>query len=379
MNAPAVLRTPDQSWPVVTPPAETMLAVVMRAFGGPEVLELASMPTPRPAPGEVLVQVAAVSVGRLLDVAARAGRHPYQGFTFPHVLGAEHAGVVAAVGEGVDPGLVGQRVAAFPVVTDGTCRYCLAGYDEICTSLQLIGMHRPGAYAQYAVVPARNVHAVPASLSPAEVTSLALAGAVAMNQLFRAGFAPGQWVLVQGASGALGSLTAALVQHLGGHVIAGSRSSSRRDALLALGAEAVVDSQDDDLADEVRRITGGHGADIVVDNLGEPSVWQQSQASLAPGGALVCSGSFLGREADLDVQRLYLQGHRVLGVRTGNRASVAALWAEVDRGFRPVIDTTFPLADAEQAHRALESDQTIGRVALLVSPTQNHEGEGPGA
>ena len=108
----------------------------------------------------------AVSIGRLLDVAARAGRHPYPGFAFPHVLGAEHAGVIAAIGPGVTGWQVGQRVAAFPVVTDGTCHYCLLGYDELCENLQLIGIHRAGAYAQYVAVPARNLHVVPADISP---------------------------------------------------------------------------------------------------------------------------------------------------------------------------------------------------------------------
>jgi NADPH:quinone reductase-like Zn-dependent oxidoreductase len=358
------------AWPAPVPPPPTMRAVVLPAFGPPEVLREEIVPTPVPAAGDVLVQVAAVSIGRLLDVAARAGRHPYPGFAFPHVLGAEHAGVIAAIGTGVTGWQVGQRVAAFPVVTDGTCYYCLRGYDELCENLQLIGIHRAGAYAQYVAVPARNLHVVPTDISPAQATGLALSGAVAMNQLKRSGFLPGQWVLVQGASSALGSLTVSLALHLGAHVIAASRSTAKRDRLTALGADAVLDPLAPDFTEQVRALGGGRGADIVVDSLGEDRIWQTSLASLAPTGTLVSSGAFLGRHVQVDLPRLYLQGQRIVGVRSGNAASIAALWTEVDRGFRPVLDTTFPLTDAAGAHRYLEDGQNVGRVSLVIPPAE---------
>jgi NADPH:quinone reductase-like Zn-dependent oxidoreductase len=347
-----------------------MRAVVLPAFGPPEVLREQLVPTPEAGRGEVLVQVGAVSIGRLLDVAARAGRHPYPGFAFPHVLGAEHAGVIAAIGPGVTGWRVGQRVAAFPVVTDRTCHYCLLGYDELCENLQLIGIHRAGAYAQYVAVPARNLHAVPADISPAQATGLALSGAVAMNQLSRSGFLPGQWVLVQGASSALGSLTVSLGRHLGAHVIAASRIAAKRDRLAALGADAVLDPLAPGFAEEVRALADGRGADIVIDSLGDDRVWQTSLDSLAPAGTLVSAGAFLGRHVLLDLPRLYLQGQRIVGVRSGNAASIAALWTEVDRGFRPVLDTSFPLEDAADAHRYLEDGQNVGRVSLVIPPVE---------
>lgn len=343
-----------------------MRAIIMPEFGRPEVLREAAVPTPAPAAGEVLVQVAAVSIGRVLDLAARAGRHPYPGFKFPHVLGAEHAGVIAALGPAVTGWQIGERVAAFPVITDGTCYHCLRGYDEVCENLQLIGIHRPGAYAQYVAVPTRNLHPVPADLTPAEATGLALSGAVAMNQLQRSGFEAGEWVLVQGASSALGSLTVSLVLHLGGHVIAASRSAAKRDRLAALQADAVLDPADPDFTSRVRSLTGGRGASIVIDSLGDARVWQTSVASLAPAGALVTSGAFLGRDVRIDLAGLYQQAQRVIGVRTGNHASLAALWAEVDRGFRPVLDTSFPLEAAAGAHQYLEDGQNVGRVSLLI-------------
>jgi NADPH:quinone reductase-like Zn-dependent oxidoreductase len=364
---PAVLSAPAGTWPAPVAPGALMQAVVFREFGPPEVLHAEAVPAPVPAAGEVLVQVAAVSIGRFLDLAARSGNHPYRGYTFPHILGAEHAGVVAATGPSVTGWRPGDRVACFPVITDGSCGFCLAGDHELCPSLQLIGTHRPGAYAQYVAVPAASLHRIPDGVSPVQATGLALAGPVAMNQLRRAGFRPGQWVLVQGASSGLGSVTASLARHLGGHVIAASRGAAKRDRLTVLAADAILDPADPGFVGSVRELTGGGGADIVIDNLGEPGLWALSLASLAPGGALVSSGSFLGRQVSVDLQRLYLLGQRIIGVRTGNPASVSALWAEVYRGFRPVLDTAFPLTDAARAHRYLADGQTVGRVVLLVA------------
>ena len=363
-------------WPALEAPGETMRAVVLPEFGPPEVLREDVVAVPEPAAGDVLVQVAAVSIGRVLDLAARAGQHPYPGFRFPHVLGAEHAGVIAALGPGVTGWQTGQRVAAFPVISDGTCYYCLRGCDEVCENLQILGIHRPGAYAQYVTVPARNLSAVPDDVTPAQATGLALSGAVAMNQLQRAGFLPGQWILVQGASSALGSLTASLALHLGARVILASRSPAKRERLGTLRADAILDPLQAGFAAEVRALTGGRGADIVIDNLGEAGVWQTSVASLAPTGALVSSGAFLGGDVRIDLSRLYQQAQRIIGVRTGNQASIAALWAEVDRGFRPVLDTTFPLEEAAGAHRYLEDGQNVGRVSLIIPQPEKAQPEG---
>lgn len=361
-------RTVRDAWPEAVPPGATMTAVAFSEFGAPEVLIEQVVAVPPVKAGEILVQVAAVSVGRWLDAGARAGKHPYQGFRFPHVLGAEHAGLVAAIGAGVSGWTLGERVACFPVIADLTCDLCVRGYDELCPTTELIGTHRPGAYAQYVSVPARSLNRVPDGVSPAQATGLALSGAVAMNQLLRAGFKAGDWVLVQGAASGLGSVTASLVLHLGGHVIGTSRSEEKRRRLAELGVDAALDATADDFVATVYELTGGRGADIVIDNLGEPTVWATTLQCLALAGTVVSSGAFLGREVSLPLARLYLSGQRILGVRSGNAASVRALWAEVERGFRPVMDTAFPLSQAATAHSFLEQDRNMGRIVLIVEP-----------
>jgi len=363
--APTTGSVPQtDGWPVAEPPPATMRAVTFREFGGPEVLVLEEVPTPVPGPGQVLVRVAAVSVGRLLDLVARSGRHPYANFTFPHILGAEHAGVIASVGPGVESVSVGQRVATFPVVTDSDCEFAKAGRDELSPTLKIIGTHLQGAYAQYVVVPAVNVFAVPAQMSAPDAVAVALAGVVGMNQLRSAGFAPGHTVIVQGATSALGSTTALLAKHLGGRVAVTSRHPGKRDRLRELGFDTVLDGTAADFPDQVRAALGA--VDIVIDNLGDPVVFEHDLDVLAPGGAVVSSGAFLGQQVPLNLQRLYSRSQRVIGVRTGNLPAAGQLWSEVARGFRSVVDRTFPLADAAQAHRYVEGSGNVGRVCLIV-------------
>ncbi|MDT0566172.1 zinc-binding dehydrogenase [Streptomyces sp. DSM 3412] len=356
----------ELGWPQALPVPTTMKAMLFRRFGPPDVLEQAIVDTPRPGPGEVLVQVAAVGIGRLLDLTARAGNHPYATIEPPHILGADHAGTVAALGEGVDSVRVGDRVAVLPGVACGTCAYCAEGREEVCDSLTVIGTHRPGAYAQYCAVPARNVHKVPDGIPAAMAAALALLGPVAANQMTQAGLRPGHWVLVQGASSALGSTTAAYAQHLGAKIISTSRSPEKRAAMAAAGADLVLDTNAPDLVERVREATGGRGVDIAVDNLGDPAVWDATLDSLTRGGAVVTSGAFLGGQVKIDLRRVYSDCHRIIGVRTGNPAAVAELWTQVENGFRAVVDRTFPIARAADAHRYMEEDNSLGRVALSL-------------
>lgn len=366
MNAHEIGAGTDARWPFLQTLPTTMAAMTFREFGSPEVLRPETLQVPEIRADEVLIQVAAVSVGRLLDLAARAGTHPYAKFTFPHVLGAEHAGVVAAVGSAVTDLTVGQHVATFPVVTCGTCAACSDGYDELCPQLEIIGTHRQGAYAEYVAVPAANAHPVPAGINPVDACALALSAATAMNQLSRAGLKPGGWVVVQAAPSALGSITATLARHLGANVIVTSRVAAKREQLVSHGFDHVLDGTTPDFPQEIQRLTGGSGADIVIDNIGDKTLWRNSQAALGRGGVIVSSGAFRGPEVPVNLQRLYSMGQRIFGVRTGNKESSRRVWQEVGRGFRPPVAATFPLAEASAAHRYLEDDLNVGRVALVT-------------
>lgn len=363
-ESPADL-TGTVGWPERDPVPNTMRALTIRRFGPPEVLQVERLPTPEPPGGEVLVRVAAVGVGRLLDLVARSGRHPYASFTFPHVLGAEHAGTVAAVGSGVDGLAVGDHVAVFQTITTAQDEFTRSGYSDLSPNLVILGTHRQGADAEYVAVPAENVCVVPPGMGPEQAASLAGVGPVAANQFARVGgVGKGSRVIVQGATSGLGSTTALLAKHLGADVVVTSRHEHKRARLAELGFTHVLDAVDPDFTERAREAFGGHGADVVVDNLGAPLVWEHGFDALRPGGAVVSSGAFLGHSVPLNLQKLYSTGLRVVGVRTGTLESMRALWSAAADGFRTVLDRTFPLTDAAAAHRYVEEGGNVGRVLL---------------
>ncbi|WP_233160447.1 quinone oxidoreductase family protein [Actinophytocola xanthii] len=352
---------------MTTIPAE-MTAVVLTGFGGPEVLEVNQVPVPEPGPGEVLVRVRAVSVGRTLDLATRAGRLPFaRAVRFPHLLGADHVGEVVASGPGVPVTAPGQRVVVFPVLSCGRCAGCDQGHQERCGGLELLGVHRQGAYAQYCVVPEAAVLPVPDGVSDREACALALNGAVAHRQLEVSEVVPGDWLLVPAAGGALGSAVVAMAVHRGIRVVAGTRQSWKHDRLRALGAELVVDTTDAGFPAQLAAATGGRGVAAVIDNVVDAPVWSRLQEVLATGGSVVCSGALEDARVEVDLRAMYLRSQSIRTVRTARPADFEATWKDVADGLRvPVNAEEFTLTEAAGAHRLLETDDTFGRVVLTV-------------
>ena len=344
-----------------------MKAMVFTEFGGPEVLHEMEWPDPTPGPDEVVIRVAAVSIGRLLDLAARSGKMPWAKIDPPWILGADHVGEVVEVGSAVDDLEPGTRVAVYPSVTCGRCRFCQAGREEVCPDAKVIGVQRQGAYAELSVVPARNAHPIGNELSDHEAAALALNGPVAFNQFQRiGGIEPGSWVLVQAGASALGSMAVVLAVHLGARVITTSRDETKRRTLAELGVEAALDWKEEGFVEQVKEMTGGPGVDLVVDNIGSEEMFATSMAALGRGATLVTSGAFVGGQPRIDLRSLYTFSQRIVGVRTGSLPAVAGFWSEVERGLKGVTDRTFPLSEAAAAHEHVQRDENIGRVALVV-------------
>jgi NADPH:quinone reductase-like Zn-dependent oxidoreductase len=333
-------------------------AVILEEFGPPSVLHLADVETPQPGPGEVLVKVHAVSVNRTLDLVVRAGAYARKP-ALPHVLGVDPAGVVAAVGAGVTGRKGGDRVVTRPVV----------GLDEHGHH-RLLGVSVWGGYAEYVKVPANVTHLIPAGVDFTTAVVVARHAPLAFAQLRdRAKVEAGEWVLVMGAAGGLGSAGVQVAKHLGARVIAAAGSDERVKIGLDLGADAGVNYRTRDLTIEAVRITQGKGVNVVFENIGDPELFPKAFAALTRRGRLVTAGGHGGGIVPLDVNKLYLNQITVMGI-TGERPESArqALEMAAAGRFKALIDRVLPLSQAALAHELVEGRGGLGKV--ILDPTQ---------
>ena len=345
-----------------------MRAVVIHRHGGPEVLEPAEVEVPRPAAGEALIRVRAVSVNAFLDGANRAGRVPFARYDFPHILGSEHAGEVVAYGPdtaGTIP--LGSAVAVHNAVACGSCKACAQGRAESCLNLELIGVMRPGAYAEYSIAPVENLRVLPPGLTMTDAAAMSVNGPLATVQLLDARVRPGDTVLIQGAASATGTMAAVVARAMGCQVLGTSRSVDKMDELRRLQIlDGVFDSTDPDVLDAIRSASAG-GVDIVIDNVGSAALWKLSMDALGPLGRVASSGAMFGGRVELDVAQLYRNSQQVIGVRSANETSRDAFWHLVERDqLRPVVDSVFPLDQVADAHRRLETMANVGRVVVSI-------------
>jgi NADPH:quinone reductase len=341
-------------------------AVVIHRWGGPDVLSYEDADPPDLADDEVLIRVHSVSVNRTLDLLVRQGKYP-RAVSLPLVLGNDPAGTVEAVGSNVRTFRPGQRVAVSGFVVCGWCRYCRAGEDDDCARRQTLGMHRWGGYAEYVSVPATSVVAIPDGMPFAEATFLVRHLPTAIGQLERAaGLRRGETVLVMGASGPLGMCSVQVARWLGATVIAGVGTDEGVGLARDIGADLVVNYRTADLAAAVRDFTGGRGADVVSENIGDPDLWEAAVASLGFRGRLVTAGAHGGGQVRLDVRALYMRRHRIIGAVGSSRRDVrrAVSLAEAN-GVRTNIALTLPLSSAAEAHRLVEDRKVNGKVVLV--------------
>ncbi len=332
---------------------DRMKAVVLRGFGGPEVLQVEQFPRPVPGAGEVLVAVHAVSVNRTLDLVVRAGDYGAP-VSFPHILGVDPSGVVEAVGEGVTNRKPGDRVAILP------------WRSKPVGPLDSVGMQHLGGYADYVKAPAEATVLVPDRLGFAEATIVARHAPQAFNLLRdRAAVKAGETVLVMGAAGGLGSAGVQIAKLLGATVIAAAGAPERVAAALALGADQGIDYRAEDLTARVLELTGGRGANVVFENIADPLLFPQAFMAVARHGRLVTAGSHGGGTVPLDVKRLYLYQIAVLGSLGFTHDDVtASLDAAAAGQFSVLIDQIMPLEQAAEAHRRVASRAGLGKVIL---------------
>lgn len=343
-----------------------MKAVVIREFGGPEVLGLEDVPDPTPGPGEVVVEVHAVSVNRVLDVAVRNGEQGQRGITLPLIPGVDPSGVVVAVGDDVTSRSPGDRVAVLHRITCGVCERCVAGDRDGCTDRRMIGIHRAGGDAEYIVIPAESTHPIPDELPFCSATVISRHAPTAYKLLVHmADVQHGEWVLVMGAAGNLGSLGVQIAKMRGARVIAAAGSADRAQVGRELGADAVVDYSVLDLTDAVMSITDGRGANVVYDNIANPKTLPKAVTAMAHHGRLVTAGAHGGPLVTIDFGTIYDRQLTIMGGVGARLADYAPCFEAAARGqLKPYIGRIMPLSAVAEAHRLTEESPDAGKIIL---------------
>ena len=338
-----------------------MLAAVFHENGGPEVVKVEEVPTPRPGPGEVRIRVEASSLNHL-DLWMRRGL-PIE-IPMPHIGGSDIAGTVEATGPGTDPAWAGRRVVVDPSLAYDW--YDLARLPGARPEpFRVLGEHTQGGFAEFAVVPAANLVAIPEQVSAAKAAAAALAGVTAWHGLFARGrLRAGERVLVTGASGGVSTLAVQFAKAGGAEVFAVTSSGDRVRRVRELGADHVLDRTTTDWAGEVYRLTGRKGVDLCLDSVGQ-EIWPQLLRGLAVGGRLVSFGATTGPEGRIDIRVLFWRQLSVLGSTMGSPAEFRAAMDMVFRGVvTPPVHAVLPLTRARRAHELLEAGEVFGKLVL---------------
>ena len=318
-----------------------MKAVRIHEDGGPEVLRYEDAPDPSPGPGEVLVQLRAASLNHL-DLWIRMG---LPSVLKPRILGADGAGVLAN----------GERVVINP------------GLEHADGRITVVGEHMDGTHAELVAVPSENVYPIPDDLSFEDAAAFPLVFETAYRMLVtKAALEAGEWILIWGIGGGVGTAAFQIAKALGAQTIVTSSSDAKLERARGLGAAAVVNHDSGDVVEAVMEATEGRGADVVVEHVGE-ATWQRSLQAARQAGRIVVCGATTGPNPPAALHRIWWKQLTIYGSTMGTKADFEGAYELVTSGrAKPIVDRVFPLADALAAHEYLESGAQFGKVVLSI-------------
>jgi NADPH:quinone reductase-like Zn-dependent oxidoreductase len=342
-----------------------MKANLFRQHGGPEVLEYTDFPAPEPQPGEVLVRLRAAALNRM-DVMVRNG-WPGLKLELPHINGADGAGEVATLGEGVEGFETGQPVVINPNLGCGKCEYCLAGRDNLCVHWHLLGETVRGTYAQYVAVPERQLYKLPRGFDYHQAAAAALVYQTAWHSLIvRGNLQPDETVLIIGAGGGVNTASIQIARYVGAQVVVVGSSADKLEKAQALGADLLVDrSKETDWSKSVFLATDKRGVDVVVDNVG--STFMQSLRTLKKGGRLLTVGNSAGPRFEIDNRYIFAKHLTIIGSTMSTLIDFKQVMDLVVAGkLKPVLDQTYPLKEAATAQERLWRNENFGKITLEI-------------
>jgi NADPH:quinone reductase-like Zn-dependent oxidoreductase len=342
-----------------------MKAIVFHQHGGTEVLEYTEIPTPEPGWGEVLVRLHAAGLNRL-DLWVLEG-WPGIKISYPHIPGADGAGEVAALGPQVTGWAVGDRVVIDANIGCGHCAYCLGGYDNRCENWQLLGETRPGTFAEYIVVPARQLYPLPEGFDPHIAAGAALVYHTAWHSLIERGkLRPGESVLVVGASGGVNTACIDIAKLTGATVYVVGSNREKLALAEKLGADGLIDrSAEPDWSKSVYSLTARRGVDVVVDNVG--TTYYHSFRSARKGGRILTVGNTGGPKFEFDNRYLFAKHLSLIGSTMGTLNDFAAVMKLIFAGkLHPPLDRIYPLSEAREAYERMEQGEQLGKITLDI-------------
>lgn len=338
-----------------------MKALVVKEFGGPLIAE--DVPIPQPNADDVLIRVRACAVDQF-DLTIRDGKFPTA--KTPIILGHEIAGSVEAVGANVTSVSVGDRVTSTLYLTCGRCRYCLTGRETICADFKgYVGIHTPGAYAEFTTIPAVNLVKIPETISFPQGSVLANAIGTPYHALTkRARLQPGERIIVTGAGGGVGVHAVQLAKMMGAFVMAVDIGGEKLSLARELGADVVFDGSKGDFSETAREWTNGEGVEVVLELVGTKT-FDSSTKSLSRGGRMVIVGSHTGTELKASPQAMIANEWEILGSRNVTKRELAEVVNLAAAGkVKPIVTGIYPLEEAETLHQKLRKQEIIGRVVL---------------
>ena len=346
-----------------------MKAAIFHEFGPPDVLKYEDVVDPEPRLGEVRIKVHGTTVNRVLDVALRAGTQPHRKAQIPCIPGVDCAGIIDKIGPGVTKWKVGDHVASaggmpLDIITEDGL-----GEDgkPYAGPRGMMGIRRPGGFAEYVCVPSSDTVALPKSLDFHEAAVVMRHCPTAWNLLRNeAKIQPGEWILIMGASGNLGSVGIQIAKHIVGcNVITTAGSRERADLGLKLGADYAIDYSTENLKDRVMEITGGAGVNVLYDNIANPNILPDAFLTLGQHGRMVTAGAHGGPVVPINFHHLYDRRITVRGMPGARPEDLPKCFDAAAEGkIKVQIAHVMPLSEAAQAHAMMEADPGMGKIVL---------------
>jgi NADPH:quinone reductase-like Zn-dependent oxidoreductase len=341
-----------------------MRAIAFREHGPARVLSEVRMPVPEISAREVLIRVKAASVNHL-DIFVRRGL-PGLHVEFPHIPGADAAGIVEQVGDdtvGLEPG---TRVTVNPGINCGHCPACASGHGSQCPQYRIIGEHLRGSYAEYLKVPYYNAIPIPDAMGFEEAAAIPLVFLTAWSMMITKGrLRPGEDVLILGAGAGVGTAAIQIAKMVGCRVFASASSAGKLEKARQLGADILINHLEQDVDAAVRELTHRRGVDVVIDYIGGDS-WVRSLRSARQGGRILTCGATAGAKPSTDLRHIFYRQLQIIGSTMGSPSDFDQVMRCAFRGqLKGVIDRVLPLSETGKAHELLENREVFGKLVLV--------------